>query len=109
MLINEFPDIDQFQHMAKQNNVIPVCVEILADTNTPVSLLNKIYKNNGSAFLFESVEGGERWGRYSFLGVSARTHIRVFPQFVEVRENSDCEEIPHHGDPLSVLKRLMNA
>lgn len=108
MLINEFPEIDQFRHMAKQNNVIPVCVEILADTNTPVSLLNKIYKNNGAAFLFESVEGGERWGRYSFLGVSARTHIRVFPEFVEVRENSASEQIPHHGDPLYVLKTLMN-
>ncbi len=107
MLINEFPDIDQFRHLAKQSNVIPVCVEILADTKTPVSLLKRIYKNNGSAFLFESVEGGERWGRYSFLGVSARTHIRVFPQFVEVRKNSNSKQIPHHGDPLSVLKSLM--
>ncbi len=108
MLINEFPDIDQFRRLAKQNNVIPVCVEILADTTTPVSLLKKIYKNKGSAFLFESVEGGERWGRYSFLGVSARTHIRVFTQFVEVRENSSTKQISHHGDPLSVLKKLMN-
>lgn len=58
MLINEFPDISQYRRLAKQSNVIPVCVEILADTNTPVSLLRKIYKNNGAAFLFESVEGG---------------------------------------------------
>jgi anthranilate synthase component 1 len=108
MLIKEFPDIDQYRHLAKQSNVIPVCVEILADTNTPVSLLKKIYKNNGSAFLFESVEGGERWGRYSFLGVSARTHIRIFPQFVEIREDSVCQQIPHHGDPLCVLKTWMN-
>ena len=108
MLINEFPDIDLFRHLAKQSNVIPVCVEILADTKTPVSLLKKVYKNNGSAFLFESVEGGERWGRYSFLGVSARTHIRVFPQFVEVRENSNSKQIPHHGNPLSVLKTIMS-
>jgi anthranilate synthase component 1 len=108
MLINEFPDIDQFRRLAKQNNVIPVCVEILADTKTPVSLLKNIYKKKGSAFLFESVEGGERWGRYSFLGVSARTHIRIFTQFVEVRENSSTKQIAHHGDPLSVLKKLMN-
>jgi anthranilate synthase component 1 len=108
MLINEFPDIDQYRRLAKQSNVIPVCVEILADTNTPVSLLKKIYKNNGAAFLFESVEGGERWGRYSFLGVSARTHIRVFRQLVEIRENGVCQQIAHHGDPLSVLKTWMN-
>ena len=79
MLINEFPLIDEFRNLAKQANVIPVCMEMLADTETPVSLLRKIYKNNTSVFLFESVEGGERWGRYSFLGVSARTHIRIFP------------------------------
>ncbi|MGD9334804.1 MAG: anthranilate synthase component I family protein [Desulfobacterales bacterium] len=107
MLINEFPDIDQYRHLAKQSNVIPVCVEILADTNTPVSLLKKNYKNNGAAFLFESVEGGERWGRYSFLGVSARTHIRVFSRFVEIRENSVCRQIAHNGDPLGILKTWM--
>ena len=78
MFINQFPDKDQFIQLASQNNVIPVCVEMLADTETPVSLLQKIYQKKGPVFLFESVEGGERWGRYSFIGVSARTHIRVF-------------------------------
>ena len=108
MLINQFPDKDQFLLLARQNNVIPVCVEMLADTETPVSLLRKIYRNKGPVFLFESVEGGERWGRYSFLGVSARTHIRVFPQIVEVQENSSQRQITHNGDPLNILRTLMN-
>ena len=108
MLINEFPDINEFRNLAEQANVIPVCMEVLADTETPVSLLRKNYKNNPSVFLFESVEGGERWGRYSFLGVSARTHIRIFPQFVEVRGNGSPRQIPHNGDPLAVLRILMN-
>jgi anthranilate synthase component 1 len=108
MLINEFPNIVQFRNLAKTANVIPVCAEMLADTETPVSLLKKIYKNNASSFLFESVEGGERWGRYSFLGVSARTHIRIFPQFVEICENSSRKHIAHHNDPLSVLRTLIN-
>ena len=108
MLINEFPNIDEFRNLAEQANVIPVCMEMLADTETPVSLLRKIYKNNASVFLFESVEGGERWGRYSFLGVSARTHIRIFPQFVEVCENESRRQIPHNGDPFAVLRILMN-
>ncbi|MBW1609031.1 MAG: anthranilate synthase component I, partial [Deltaproteobacteria bacterium] len=103
MLINEFPDIDEFRNLAEQANVIPVCMEMLADTETPVSLLRKFYKNNTSVFLFESVEGGERWGRYSFLGVSARTHIRIFPQFVEVCENGSRRQIAHNGDPFAVL------
>ena len=108
MLINEFPDIDEFRNLAEQANVIPVCMEMLADTETPVSLLRKFYKNNTSVFLFESVEGGERWGRYSFLGVSAKTHIRIFPKFVEVCENGSCRQIPHNGDPFAVLRILMN-
>ena len=108
MLINEFPDIVEFRNLAKTANAIPVCAEMLADTETPVSLLRKIYKNNPSAFLFESVEGGERWGRYSFLGVSARTHVRIFPEFVEICENSSCKQIAHHNDPLSVLRTFIN-
>ena len=108
MLINEFPNIDEFRNLAEQANVIPVCMEMLADTETPVSLLRKFYKNNTSVFLFESVEGGERWGRYSFLGVSAKTHIRIFPKFVEVCENGSCRQIPHNGDPFAVLRILMN-
>jgi anthranilate synthase component 1 len=106
MLINEFPVIEQFRTLAEQANVIPVCVEMLADTETPVSLLKKIYKNNAS-FLFESVEGGERWGRYSFLGVSARTNIRIFKQYVEICENSSCHNIAHNGDPLNVLREII--
>ena len=106
MLINEFPDIIKFRNLAKQANVIPVCAEMLADTETPVSLLKKIYKNNAS-FLFESVEGGERWGRYSFLGVSAKINIRIFKQFVEICENSSCKNIAHDGDPLSVLREII--
>jgi anthranilate synthase component I len=108
MLINEFPDIVEFRNLAKTANVVPVCAEMLADTETPVSLLRKIYQNNDAAFLFESVEGGERWGRYSFLGVSARTHIRIFRQFVEICENGSCNRIPHHSDPLSVLRTFIN-
>ena len=108
MLINKFPDIAQFRNLAKQANVIPVCAEMLADTETPVSLLRKIYKDNTSTFLFESVEGGERWGRYSFLGISARTHIRISPQFVEICENSSRKNITHNGDPLTVLRTFID-
>jgi len=72
--------------MAEKCNVVPVCVEVLADMDTPVSLLKKIYKNRGPVFLFESVEGGERWGRYSFLSASARCHVRVYRNFLTFEE-----------------------
>ncbi|MBL7179039.1 MAG: chorismate-binding protein [Desulfobacterales bacterium] len=109
MLINEFPDIDQFRQTAKEHNVVPVCAEILADTQTPVSLLKKFYQNKSSVFLLESVEGGERWGRYSFLGVSERSHIRVFPKLIEINENGRIRRLEHNGNPLTELRRLMKA
>ena len=107
MLLNKFPEKEQFQRLARNYNVIPVCVEILADTETPVSLLRKIYKNKGPVFLFESVEGGERWGRYSFMSASARSHIRVYRDFVEIENNGSAEKIPHQKDPLNVLRDFM--
>jgi anthranilate synthase component 1 len=107
MLLNQFPDKKEFCRLAEKSNVIPLCVEILADTETPVSLLHKFYDGKGPVFLFESVEGGERWGRYSFLGTSARSHIFVFQKHVEVRENGNVRTISHDGKPLSVLKEIM--
>ncbi len=107
MLINRFPEKTVFLELSERHNVIPVCAEVLADTETPVSLLRKIYTGEGPAFLFESVEGGERWGRYSFLSASARSEIRVYTDRVTVKTNGHTEKIPHGGDPLAVLRRLM--
>ncbi len=112
MLLNQFPDIHQFAGLAKTCNVIPVCRELLADTETPVSLVQKFYhENNGnqnSLFLLESVEGGEKWGRYSFLGTSARTHVYVYRDHVLVTENGGERTIDHNNDPLAVLKDIMD-
>ena len=107
MFIQQFPEPERFRALAADYNVVPVCAEILADTETPVSLLRKLYEDRGPVFLFESVEGGERWGRYSFLSASARGHVRVFRDAVEVSENGNSERIEHGGDPLAVLRTLM--
>ncbi|MBA3028683.1 MAG: anthranilate synthase component I [Desulfobacteraceae bacterium] len=107
MRLNQFPEKDEFLKFAQSHNVIPVCEEILADTETPVTVLKKLYNGKGPIFLFESVEGGERWGRYSFLGTSAQTHVRVFRDYVETEENGVIKRLDHHQDPLSVLKELM--
>jgi len=104
MRIRQFPDRAQFKELTKTYNVVPVCIEVLADTETPVSLLKKLDDGRRAVFLFESVEGGERWGRYSFLGTNARTHVRVFSDDVVVEENGSTSRIPHNGDPLSVLR-----
>ncbi|MDX2452389.1 anthranilate synthase component I family protein [Desulfosarcina sp.] len=113
MKLKEFPSRDRFDALARTCNVIPVCREILADMETPVSLLKKCYDDGGKGprtplFLLESVEGGEKWGRYSFLGTSARTHVKVFADQVIIAENGQEEKILHGGDPLSTLKTFMS-
>lgn len=108
MILKNFPDKDSFCKLAKHHNVLPLCVEILADTETPVSLLKKFYKGKGPFFLLESVEGGERWGRYSFLGTSARSNICVYKDFVEISENGNIRKIEHKGDPLNILREIMS-
>jgi len=107
MILNRFPDKDRFIALATDANVIPVCTEVLADSDTPVSLLRKFYRPGGPAFLFESVEGGERWGRYSFLGISAHARIRVYADRVEIENSRETEQIPFTESPLPVLRAFM--
>ena len=107
MKLRRYPNKTEFLDLAKDANVVPVCLEILADTETPLSALGKLYQGKEPVFLLESVEGGERWGRYSFLGVSAHTRIRVFTDVVEVESAAGCRSVRHGGDPLGVLRSIM--
>ena len=59
--------LDEFRGYAKEGNLIPLYREILADYDTPVSAFAKI-DHGPTAYLLESIEGGEKWARYSFLG-----------------------------------------
>jgi anthranilate synthase component 1 len=61
------PDPAEFAALAKEHQIVPVWCEVVADTLTPVACFANIV-GEGEGFLFESVEGGERWGRYSFVG-----------------------------------------
>lgn len=108
MRLRQFPDQQTFRELFNRHNVVPLCREILADMDTPVTVLKKIYADEGPAFLFESVEGGERWGRYSFLSVSARTHIRIYKDRIDIEKNRQCETIRHPNDPFPILREFMN-
>jgi anthranilate synthase component I len=108
MIINTFPPKDEYERLARKFNVVPVCTEILADTETPVSLLKKFNDRKQATFLLESVEGGERWGRYSFLGTSAIKHVRIFNDRVAISGQNQTKEIDHKGDPLAVLRTLLD-
>ena len=61
--------------LAKSYDIVPVCKEIYADVITPITLLRKIAGISKRHYLLESIEGGEKWGRYSFLGFDPVKHI----------------------------------
>ena len=107
MELQQFPDKNNFKQLYQAYNVVPICREILADRDTPVSVLEKIDDKTGPALLLESVEGGERWGRFSFLSTSARTHVKIFRDVVEIRKNGSTEEIAHRNDPFAILRQFM--
>ena len=94
----------QFAALAAQDyNRIPVSLEVLADLETPLSAYRKIAEGPYSYF-FESVQGGEKWGRYSIIGLPCRTLLKVYGQRVEVWEDGErieCEEVP---DPLAFVE-----
>ncbi|MCL4789772.1 MAG: chorismate-binding protein, partial [Verrucomicrobia bacterium] len=85
------PSLDQFLKLAEQGNLIPVTCRILADIETPLSAYRKI-RGQGESFLFESVEGGEHLGRYSFVGCNPRAVIKQTGNRVEVIEGGNVVE-----------------
>ena len=85
------PTPSEFLELAKQGNLIPVTRTILADFETPLSAYRKI-RGQGESFLFESVEGGEHIGRYSFVGCNPRAIIKQTGNRVEIIENGKVVE-----------------
>ncbi|MDH4228438.1 MAG: anthranilate synthase component I [Nitrospirota bacterium] len=97
------PDRDAFRRLARQGNLIPVCREIMADLDTPVSAFLKL-GGADNAFLLESVEGGESWARYSFIGSGPRVVITGQGGRVTVTGNGSETELPHDGNPLLAVR-----
>ena len=79
------PTLPEFLQLAERGNLIPVTRRLLADFETPLSAYWKL-RGQGESFLFESVEGGEHLGRYSFVGCNPRAVIKQTADRVEVIE-----------------------
>lgn len=101
------PSLEEFQVLARQGNLIPVYREIFADMETPVSAFRKIDDGENS-FLLESVEGGEKWARYSFLGSGGGRLFRSRDNHYEILENGQIVEEGHSEDPLGRLRDLLS-
>lgn len=94
---------EQFQQLIEQGyNRIPVVREVLADTETPLSTYLKLGKGKYSYF-FESVQGGEKWGRYSIIGLPSETVIRVRGKQVTVETAGEVTESITSDDPFAFV------
>ncbi|MER3447176.1 MAG: anthranilate synthase component I [Candidatus Dadabacteria bacterium] len=99
------PTFSEFKEKLRFGNLVPVWAEVLADFDTPVSALKKI-ESGDYVFLLESVEGGEKWGRYSFLGTEPSAVLRSKGTCIEILENGDVKR--HEGDPVDSLRELLS-
>jgi len=98
----------QFIELIEQGfNHIPLSREIIVDTDTALALFLKLANSPYSYFL-ESVQGGEKWGRYSFIGLTAETIIKVYDYEVRVEKNGVLVEQHEVEDPLEWIENYQN-
>ncbi|MEO8567348.1 MAG: anthranilate synthase component I [Betaproteobacteria bacterium] len=96
----------EFRALAAQGyNRIPLVLESFADLDTPLSLYIKL-ANQRFTYLLESVVGGERFGRYSFIGLPAKVRIRSRGRSIEVEDRGGIIE-RHEGDPLAFVGEFL--
>ncbi|MFN3618503.1 MAG: anthranilate synthase component I, partial [Aquabacterium sp.] len=88
---------------AAGHNRIPLVAQALADLDTPLSLYLKLTQGQPLSFLLESVVGGERFGRYSFVGLPARTLVRATGRHIEVVTDGAVVET-HEANPLDFIE-----
>ena len=98
------PDYHEIKILAKKYNLIPICKEIYADFTTPIELLKKISQRSNRYYLLESVEGGEKWGRYSFLGFNPIARVKCKNGKITIEENEKKIKIIHSLKPFEVLR-----
>jgi anthranilate synthase component 1 len=113
------PSLEEFLELARDASLVPVYRQLVGDTLTPVSAFCKIQEGDW-AFLFESVVGGERLGRYSFLGSGPFLRFQAFGNRVQLLENTPSDPRPgrqppaapqefEHPDPLRLLEEKLAA
>ncbi|GAE90223.1 anthranilate synthase [Acetivibrio straminisolvens JCM 21531] len=100
-----YPSIDEVKIMAKDYNIIPVAMEVYADMETPISLFKR-FEESSYCFLLESVEGGEKWARYSIIGRNPFLIVESFRNKTVIKErNGSQKEV--EGNPVEIIKELM--
>lgn len=83
------PTMDEARTLCKGNTIIPISLELYSDIKTPIEVLRCIKEKSKQCYLLESVEGGEKWGRYSFLGYDPKLSITCKDGIMELRSEKN--------------------
>ena len=106
-----YPDLEEFKRLSKKGNLIPVYKEILADLDTPVTAFLKLGGTPSFLLesLIESLEGGEKWARYTFLGSRPSKIIKGRGKRVEIIEDQNNRQVFNSENPLNLIKKEISA
>ena len=100
-------NLRQFNQIKCDYNRIPLVREVLADLDTPLSTYLKL-ANEPYSYLFESVQGGEKWGRYSIIGLACQTRLKVFGHRIIVETDNQTISDEECADPLAFIEDYLN-
>ena len=98
---------DQFNaYHAKGYNRIPLLVEASSDLDSPLSIFTKL-ANQPFSYLLESVEGGDKFGRYSIVGLPSKTQIKIHKNAVSIYDQGQLKDKFDHKNPLDFIEEFM--
>lgn len=100
-----YPDYEEFKRLSKERKIISISLEIDGDMETPISLFSKLCKCK-KTFLLESVEGGIKWGRYSYMGRNPFMEIMAYGNEITIIKGN--ETINKEGDALKIVQEIMD-
>lgn len=101
-----YPTIEEIKENFDGYRLVPVFYEILSDTVTPIRIYKALSENEENAFILESVDNKEKWGRYSFIGVNPKLEVKITDHMAEVVSKDDTvNEII--DNPVQFLSKIM--
>ena len=97
--------LEQVQSYAAQYKAVPVAKEVLADMLTPLAFLDNVRRSSRNYFLLESIEGGEHWARYSFVGYDPVLRLKITDGNAEIISGAAVKY--QEKDPISCIRNIL--
>lgn len=106
--MNILPTCEEILKLSGDYKVIPICREVFADVVTPITLLRRISESSSRYYLLESIEGGETWGRYSFLGYDPVMRVICKNSLVTIEQAGKKDRTVQTDTPLDVIREILS-